>query len=103
MEYTVSVKPSQPLTKARKQQFLDEHFLYEVRELNWCVIFYLDTQLHKVGINLDVERFLVNVALDHAFLHARNLAEFLYEGNNPEKYAHATAFLPRWSRSKPKL
>jgi hypothetical protein len=100
----MSRKDAAPRSEAEKIKFLDEHFRFEVRELIACVYFYITTQVHKVGKNLNVEIFMVNTALDHAFLHARNLSEFFYDGNDPDNYAHAIAFSPKWGpRRKPKL
>lgn len=80
--------------------FLDEHFLYEVRELYACVWFSMSIQRHAGRASPQVELFLSNAALDHFLLHARNLLEFYYEERKPHLYARAREFVPSWRPPK---
>jgi hypothetical protein len=92
------------LDEQKKQAYLDEHFLYEARELNYCVMFIVSLQFH-VGKQVTdrgrwVEEFFGNTGLDHFLLHARNLLEFYYKDDKPHMYARARFYIPAWKPPK---
>ena len=84
------------VSEEEKARFLNEHFAFEVRELIYSVWFFITSKHHEVGVQLEVEQFLLNTSLDHFLLHARNLLEFYYWTGKPSKYANAKEYIPDW-------
>ena len=61
----------------RKKKWLEEHFLYEVRMLNFSVDRLRDYCQERRNKG-DIIKLKKNMALDNFVIHARNLAEFLF-------------------------
>jgi hypothetical protein len=80
----------------KRQEYLENHFVYEVRELNATVWYMMSLQRYSGGRRPDLLQYLGNAGLDHFLLHGRNLLEFYYKTNKPHLYARANAYAPNW-------
>jgi hypothetical protein len=90
--------------ESQRQAYLDDHFVYEARELNYCVMYMMSLQFHigqqKNEIGRSVEGFFVNAGIEHFLLHARNLFEFYFKDDKPHLYARARLYVPTWRTPK---
>lgn len=77
-----------------KKEYLNEHFRYEVTEL--LSELYFHTSLVKRIENGEYEaQQYMNMSIEHACLHVRNLDEFYYDGLKKGEY-RAADYIPSW-------